>query len=260
MRPRSPRPGRRSPGSRSNRSGRRRSRSTGRRRSPGPAISWSSSSCRSANSSPSLRSRMSWRAARAKASWLPSVSLAASGSRGRRRTPTSARHMSTIALADFRRRGAQKLLAGDQADHVGDRRVVLGLDAGMAALVGALAPQGREIVGDAGHAAGAQRLDADLLDRLEDRARGLAARHAAQMRLAVVVAQLQRHRIGLAAHAAHILDRQVAGRHGDARLAARAASRRRARRRRSLPCCDIARIVVAVTRRNSSIGVVSLAI
>ena len=44
--------------------------------------------------------------------------------------------------------------------------------------------------------------------------------HAAQMGLAVVMAQLQRHRIGLAAHAADILDRQVAGRHGDARLAA----------------------------------------
>ena len=84
----------------------------------------------------------------------------------------------------------------------------------MAALVGALAPQGREVVGDAGHAPGAQRLDADLFDRLEDRPRGLAARHAAQMRLAVVVAQLQGHRIGLAAHAAHILDRQVARRHG----------------------------------------------
>ena len=44
----------------------------------------------------------------------------------------------------------------------------------------------------------------------------LAARDAAQMGLAVVMAQLQRHRIGLAADAAHILDRQIARRHGDA--------------------------------------------
>ena len=119
-------------------------------------------------------------------------------------------------LGRFRRLGAEELFAGDQADHVGDRRIFLGLDAGMAALVGALAPQGREIVGDADHLAGAQRLDADLLDRLEDRARRLAAGHAAQMGLAVVMAQLQRHRIGLAADAADILDRQIARRHGDA--------------------------------------------
>ena len=177
-RPRSPRPGRRSPGSRSNRCW----------SSPvsfdwPSAFSWScesslSSSCRSADSSPSLRSRISWRAARAKASWLPSASrqlleVAAGG-----RFDVGAPQVDH-RLGRFGRRGAQQLLAGDQADHVGDRRVVLGLDAGMAALVGALAPQRREIVGDAGHAAGAERLDADLLDRLEDRARRLAARHAA---------------------------------------------------------------------------------
>ena len=86
----------------------------------------------------------------------------------------------------------------------------------MAALVGALPPQGGEIVGDAHHLAGTQRLDADLFHCLEDRARRLAARDPAQVGLAVVVAQLQRHRVGLAADAAHILDRQIARRHGDA--------------------------------------------
>ncbi len=84
----------------------------------------------------------------------------------------------------------------------------------MAALVRALAIKGREVVGDAGHLARAEGFHADLLDRLEDRARGLAARHAAQVRLAVVVAHLQRHRIGLAAHAAHVFHRKVACRHG----------------------------------------------
>ena len=166
--------------------------------------------------------------------------------------------MSTIALAKLRRLRTQQLLAGNQADHVGDRRVVLGLDAGVAALVGALAPQRRGVVGDAGHALGA-RLDADLLDRLEDRPRSLAARHAAQVGLAVVVAQLQGHQIGLAAHAAHILDRRVARRHGDARLAAQ--QRATIDTKETFTSLrDTARIVVAVTRRNSSRGVRSLAI
>ncbi len=89
-RPRSPRPGRRRPGLSLDRSGRRRSRSPGRRRSPGPG-------CprvvvlQSAISSPSSRSRISWRAARAKASWSSSASRqlleVAAGGAPRRRPP-----------------------------------------------------------------------------------------------------------------------------------------------------------------------------
>ena len=79
------------------------------------------------------------------------------------------------------------------------------------------------------------------------------------MRAAVVIAQLQRHRIGLAAHAADILDRQVARRQRQARLGAQRASRRSGTKATLTSLRETARIVAAVTRRNSSSGVVSLA-
>ena len=74
-----------------------------------------------------------------------------------------------------------------------------------------------EIGGDPGHAAGAERLDPDLLERLEDRAGDLAVRVETLVQLDVVVAQAERRAIGLAAHPGHVLRRPWPPRRGKRR-------------------------------------------
>ena len=96
------------------------------------------------------------------------------------------------------RRDAGQLFADHHADDLGDGRVVAFLDAVIAAAAAAFF-QGRGQVGrDTRHAAGADRLDPGLLDRLVDVAGDLAARHMPGMGFRIVVAQAQGHRIGLA--------------------------------------------------------------
>ena len=77
-----------------------------------------------------------------------------------------------------------------------------------------------EVLGDALHAARADRLDARLLDRLEHRARLLAARHQAAMHGGVVTGHPQRDRVGMAAHDRGVRRGQLARRLGQPRLAA----------------------------------------
>ena len=73
---------------------------------------------------------------------------------------------------------------------------------------------------DAVHAPRADRLDARLLDRLEHRARLLAAGHELAVHRRIVAGELQRDRIGMAAHDRGIRAGELARRLGQPRLAA----------------------------------------
>ena len=64
----------------------------------------------------------------------------------------------------------------------------------------AVLQHGREVLGDARHAARADRLAARLLDCIEDAARLLGLRREAAVHGGVMAGEPQRHRIGLAAH------------------------------------------------------------
>ena len=91
-------------------------------------------------------------------------------------------------------------LARQQTDRL-DQRHVVALGHMLVALAAiALVEHRPRLAATADHAPRAERLDPRLLDAFEDRARGLAHRHAARMHGGVVIAQLQRHRIGGAAH------------------------------------------------------------
>src|SRR3546814_7610967 len=74
----------------------------------------------------------------------------------------------------------------------------------------------REILADARHAPRTQRLDPRLLQGLVEHRGHIAARHAARMELGVMIADLQRDRIGLAAQLGDFLRRQIAAREGNA--------------------------------------------
>ena len=63
----------------------------------------------------------------------------------------------------------------------------------------------RQIGGHASHPAGAERLDPDLLQRVEHRAREVALRVQSLVQLDVVMAQPKRRAIRLAAHPCHVL-------------------------------------------------------
>ncbi len=130
-----------------------------------------------------------------------------------------------------RRRRAGERLARQEPDRFGERHVVA-LDHVLVALAAiALLEHGGEVGGNAGHAAGAQGLDARLLDAFEDRARGLARWGAARMEGGVVVAQPERQRIGRTAHRRRLALAEIAARQRQAH--ARARRTRRARRHRS---------------------------
>jgi hypothetical protein len=79
---------------------------------------------------------------------------------------------------------------------------------------------GAEIGRDAQHAPRPDRLDAGLLDRLEHRARLLAARHQAAVHRRIVAGKLERDRVGVAAHDCGLLAREAARRLGQPHLAA----------------------------------------
>ena len=84
------------------------------------------------------------------------------------RAPRStARHRSTIALAVSGGAGAGQPLAHDEREGVLERRVGPLGDLGIAPVAVLVLDAGGEIGGHAGHAIGAQRLDAGPLDRLE---------------------------------------------------------------------------------------------
>ena len=110
------------------------------------------------------------------------------------------------ALRRRRRRHAGEPLAHQHGERLLDRRVGAVGDLVELAAMEAVVDHGGEVLGDAGHAARADRLDAGLLDRLEHRARGLAARHELPMHARIVTGELERDRVGVPAH-----DRGLAG-------------------------------------------------
>ena len=79
---------------------------------------------------------------------------------------------------------------------------------------------GRKVLGDARHPACADRLDAGLLDRVEYRARLLPAGHELAMHHRVVTGELERDRVGMAAHDRGIRPGELPRRLRQARLAA----------------------------------------
>ena len=79
---------------------------------------------------------------------------------------------------------------------------------------------GRKVLGDARHAACADRLDAGLLDRVEDGARLLPARHELAMNHRVVTGELERDGVGMAAHDRGVRAGELSRRLRQARLAA----------------------------------------
>ena len=103
-------------------------------------------------------------------------------------------------LRGRRRRQAGQPLAHHQRHRLLDRRIGAVGDLVEFAAMEAVIEHRGEILGDAVHAARADRLDARLLDRLEHRARLLAGRLQAAMHRRVVAGNSQRDRIGMAAH------------------------------------------------------------
>ena len=113
-------------------------------------------------------------------------------------------------IDDLRRRrrrlDAGQPLAHHEGDRVLDRRVrPVGDVLVFAAAMVAVLEHGREVVGDARHAPRADRLDARLLDRVEDRAGRLSLGREPAMDAGVVAGEPQRHRIGMAAHDRDVL-------------------------------------------------------
>ena len=93
-----------------------------------------------------------------------------------------------------RRRLPGQALAHHQRDRLLDRRIGAVGDLVELAAMEAVVEHGGQVARHAGHAARADRLDARLLDRLEHRARLLAARHQLAMHHRIVTGELERDR------------------------------------------------------------------
>ena len=95
---------------------------------------------------------------------------------------------------------AGELLAHDHGERLGHRHLFRHRAVVVALAPASLLERGIEVGRHAGHSTRTQRLVPRLLDGVEDRPRGLAARLLAHVGALVVVAQPQRQRIGRAAH------------------------------------------------------------
>ena len=113
---------------------------------------------------------------------------------------------------------AGQALAHHQGDGVLQRRVGALGDLLIIGAVIALLEHGGEVVGDACHAVGAERLDARLFDRIEDGAGIAAAGRVGAMDRGVVAGQAQRQRIADAAGDGDVVGGHLARRLGQARL------------------------------------------
>ena len=122
-----------------------------------------------------------------------------------------------------RRQFAGQPFADDHGKRVLDRRVGAVGDLIVLAAMEAVVEHRGEVLRDPAHAAGADRLDAGLLDRLEHRARLLAAGHELAMHRRIVTGEPQRDRIGVAAHDRGLALVETARRLRQPRLAARQA-------------------------------------
>ncbi len=119
-----------------------------------------------------------------------------------------------------RRRHAGEPLAHQHRERLLDRRIGAVGDLVELAAMEAVVDHGGEVLGDARHAARADRLDAGLLDRVEHRARLLAAGHELAMHIGVVTGELERDRVGMPAHDRGFAGAELARRLRQSRLAA----------------------------------------
>ena len=108
-----------------------------------------------------------------------------------------------------------------------ERRVGAVGDIGIGAAMKAVVEHGGQIGGDALHAPRADRLDARLLDRVEQRARRLVLRGEPAMHRFVMAGEPQRHGIGEAAQDRRLARARPARRLGQARLGALGAASQR---------------------------------
>ena len=113
---------------------------------------------------------------------------------------------------------ASQSLSHHQSDRFLDGRIRPVGDLVEFAAVEPVIEHGRQIPGNARHAAGANRLDTSLLDRLEEGARLLAARHKPPMHQRIMAGELERDRIGVAAHDRGIRSAELSRRFGQAYL------------------------------------------
>jgi hypothetical protein len=119
-----------------------------------------------------------------------------------------------LALAELE---AEQALQRVELERLGE----LGLGTVGGELGRASAPQAvrrGEIGGDARHAARPQRLDPDLLERLEDGGRDLAAGREPVVDLGVVMAQAERDAVRLAPHPGHVATAHLAPRQRQAHV------------------------------------------
>ena len=158
----------------------------------------SSSSSRLRSSPMSSESSRSWTAS-PKSRWF-SISFSSRSSSRPARSSIQRPPQIDQAPRRRRRRLAGQALAHHHRDRFLDRRIGAVGDLVELAAVELVVEHGGEILGDALHAPRADRLDARLLDRLEHRARLLAARHQAAMHGGVVAGDAQRDGVGVAAH------------------------------------------------------------
>ena len=120
-----------------------------------------------------------------------------------------------------RRRLSGQPLAHHQGDRVLDRRIGAVGDVVELAAMKLVVEHRAEILRHAVHAPRADRLDARLLHRLEHRAALLAGRHLPPVHRRIVAGELERDRIRVPAHDRGVLQRELARRLGQTRLAAR---------------------------------------
>ena len=120
-----------------------------------------------------------------------------------------------------RRRGlAGQPFAHHKRDRFLDRRIGAIGDLVELTAVETVIEHRRKVLGDARHAACPDRLDAGLLDRVEDGARLLPARHKLAMHHRVVTGELERDGVGMAAHDRGVRAGELSRRLRQARLAA----------------------------------------
>src|SRR6476660_8502975 len=120
-----------------------------------------------------------------------------------------------------RRRGQPgQTLAHHEGERVFDRRIRTFRDLVELAAMEALIEHRREILRDAVHAPGADRFDARLLYRFEDRPGLLAGRLKAAMQGLIVTREAQRNRVGVAANDCRLALAEFAWRFGQPDLSA----------------------------------------
>ena len=121
-------------------------------------------------------------------------------------------------MAVARRRAAGNALTQHQAERFGERRLVLTGEMGVAGAPAVLVEQDVEVVGDALHAARAERLDSRELKGIEHAPGVLARGRVRRVDAGIVIAHPERHHIAGAAQGGNLARLRGVGRHRHARL------------------------------------------